>query len=82
MFGGNPGGKQGKEDRLRLGDFWKLELQRPNRDEVLRKCRNMIRQCKFSELAASDAMNALKYLHTSLASVVDHSNPIEEREVN
>jgi hypothetical protein len=26
-------------------------------------------------------MQALKYLHTSLASIVDHKNPKEEREV-
>ena len=82
MFGGNPGGKQGKEDKLRLGDFWKLDLLRPNHKHVLRRCRIMIRQCKFSELAGNDSMQALKYLHTSLASIVDHQNPHEEREVN
>ena len=38
MFGGNPGGKQGKEDRIRLGDFWRLHLLRPNRREVMRQC--------------------------------------------
>ena len=82
MFGGNPGGKQGKEDKLRLGDFWKLQLQRPGREEVLRRCKILIRQSKFSELAAQDQMLALKYLHTSLSSVVDHQNSKEEREVN
>jgi len=80
MFGGNPGGKQGKEDKLRLGDFWKLHLKRPGRDEVLRKCKILIRQSKFSELAAQDSMVALRYLHTSLSSVVDHNNAQEERE--
>ena len=82
MFGGNPGGKQGKEDKLRLGDFWKLQLQRPSREEVLRRCKILIRQSKFSELAAQDSMLALNYLHTSLSSVVDHRNAQEEREVN
>ncbi len=81
MFGGNPGGKQGKENRLRLGDFWQLKLQRPDRAEVLRKSRILIRQCKFSELVQSDPMTALSYLHNSLAQVVDHSNEKEEREV-
>lgn len=81
MFGGNPGGKQGKEDRLRLGDFWKLQLMRPTQADVLRKCRILIRQCKFTEMAGIDSMQALKYLHTSLASIVDHNNPQEEREV-
>ena len=41
----------------------------------------MIRQCNFSELASTNQMQALKYLHTSLASIVDHNNPKEEREV-
>jgi len=81
MFGGSPGGKQGKEDRLRLGDFWRLQLLRPNRKEVLRRCRILIRQCKFSELASQDSMHALRYLHTSLSSIVDHHNSQEEREV-
>jgi hypothetical protein len=81
MLGGNPGGKQGKEDKLRLGDFWRLHLQRPDRAEVLRRCRILIRQCKFSELAGRDPMIALGYLHSSLASVVDHKNPREERQV-
>merc|ERR1712241_1155978 len=58
MFGGNPGGKQGKEDKLRLGDFWKLQLQRPGREEVLRRCKILIRQSKFSEVAAQDQMLA------------------------
>ncbi len=44
MFGGNPGGKQGKEDRVRLGDFWRLHLLRPNRREVLRQCEVRDRQ--------------------------------------
>jgi hypothetical protein len=80
MFGGNPGGKQGKEDKLRLGDFWRLQLIRPSRKDVLRRCKLMIRQCNFSELASNNQMQALKYLHTSLASIVDHKNPKEERE--
>lgn len=80
MFGGNPGGKQGKEDRLRLGDFWKLELERPRRSDVLRRCRLLIRQCRFTELAGKDSMQALKYLHSALASIIDHKNPNEERQ--
>ena len=31
MFGGNPGGKEGKEGRVRLGDFWRLVLVRLGR---------------------------------------------------
>lgn len=79
MFGGNPGGKQGKEDRLRLGDFWCLQLSRPDRKEILRRCLVYIRRNRFSELA-ENPMSALNYLHTCLAAVVDHKNPKEERE--
>lgn len=79
MFGGNPGGKQGKEDRVRLGDFWRLNLLRPNRREVLRKCQVYIRKSRFCELAQDDPMSALNYLHTELASVIKHDDANEEK---
>ncbi len=34
IFGGNPGGRTAKEARTRLGDFWRLDLVRPDREEV------------------------------------------------
>ena len=46
-------GKQGKEDKLRLGDFWRLQLIRPSRKDVLRRCKLMIRQCNFSGTGCS-----------------------------
>ena len=46
MFGGNPGGKEGKDGRLRLGDFWKLVLQRPQNSDLERFCRFMIRKAR------------------------------------
>ena len=46
MFGGNPGGKEGKDGRLRLGDFWKLVLQRPQNSDLERFCRFIIRKAR------------------------------------
>jgi len=37
VFGGNPGGKDGKDAKVRLGDFWSLKLERPTRKEVREK---------------------------------------------
>jgi len=34
IFGGNPGGKEGRDAKVRLGDFWKMKLKRPTRQEV------------------------------------------------
>eukprot|EP00095_Tigriopus_kingsejongensis_P008585 maker-scaffold446_size168061-snap-gene-0.25 protein:Tk08585 transcript:maker-scaffold446_size168061-snap-gene-0.25-mRNA-1 annotation:"muskelin isoform x1" len=80
MFGGNPGGKQGKEDKMRLGDFWRLALLRPSRQDVLRQCQLSIRQSQFGELTQSNKMAALEYLQVALSAVVDHSDPKEEDE--
>jgi len=90
MFGGNPGGKQGKEDKLRLGDFWRLHLLRPDQKEIFRRCCLMIRQAKFLEITAGagDAAcqmeeevlpEALVFLQNHLSTVVDHADPEEER---
>ena len=84
MFGGNPGGRQGKEDRLRLGDFWKLHLYRPDHKEILRRCCLKARQSKFMELTYDEnsLAKALSYLQTMLSEIVDHSDDGEEREVS
>lgn len=81
MFGGNPGGKQGKEHKLRLGDFWSLSLLRPTRDQIQRRCQLAIRRVQFDELVHVNKMAALKYLQGPVSEVVDHSNPEEEAEV-
>ena len=36
MFGGNPGGKENRNGKLRLGDFWRLELQRQQNKDLER----------------------------------------------
>ncbi len=44
MFGGNPGGKEAKDSRLRLGDFWKLQFIRPSRKEVIKLMSKSLRR--------------------------------------
>lgn len=80
MFGGNPGGKEGKEGKVRLGDFWKLALERPSSYTLERQCRLMIRKTKFRELNCdSSALEALTYLQTELSDCVDHQSNQEEK---
>jgi len=79
MFGVNPGGKEGKDGRLRLGDFWKLVLQRPQNSDLERFCRFMIRKARFFELK-SDPMVGLSYLQNDLSSCVNHADKAEEKE--
>lgn len=79
MFGGNPGGKEGKDGRLRLGDFWKLVLQRPQNSDLERFCRFIIKKARFYELK-SDPLTALAYLQNELSNCVNHEDKAEERE--
>jgi len=81
MFGGNPGGKKGKEGRQRLGDFWRLVLRRPSGLELERKCRLMIRENQFKELTLNKTpMDALVYLQSHLSECVNHNSQQEERQ--
>jgi len=85
MFGGNPGGKQGKEDKLRLGDFWRLQLMRPDQKEIFRRCCLMIRRSKFLEMTSTGGSpslppsDALVFLQSRLSEVVNHADEEEER---
>lgn len=67
-----------------MDDFWHLKLARITKDEVLRSCKFHVRRCKFLELCNAAAhiedlgdqdespfVEALLYLQTSLADVVD-----------
>ena len=76
MFGGNPGGKEG---RVRLGDFWRLVLVRPSEAALERHCRFTIREGRFAGLARRSPMDALGYLQTDIADCVDHGQPDEEQ---
>ena len=63
MFGGNPGGKEmsSAAGRARLGDFWRLELQRPRPAELQRKLVLAVRRARYQELAP-DPLQAVRYL--------------------
>ncbi|CAG0889290.1 unnamed protein product [Darwinula stevensoni] len=71
LFGGNPG--RPCLPKLRLDDFWSLHLSRLSKEQLLRKCRFLIRKQRFHELASENTVSALMYLQTSLAEVIDHS---------
>jgi len=78
MFGGNPGGKEmtSAAGRARLGDFWRLELQRPRPAELQRKLVLAVRRARYQELAP-DPLQAVRYLQGELASCVDHDDATE-----
>ncbi|XP_041349762.1 muskelin-like [Gigantopelta aegis] len=78
LFGGNPG--KDNLPKMRLDDFWSLELCRPSPEHLLRRCRYLIRKYKFREVAARDSKAAMVYLQTHLAQMVDHSDSDETKE--
>uniref|UniRef100_A0A2R5LHF5 Putative muskelin n=2 Tax=Ornithodoros turicata TaxID=34597 RepID=A0A2R5LHF5_9ACAR len=78
LFGGNPG--RPNSPKVRLDDFWSLQLCRPSKELLLRRCKHLVRQHCFREITFENPLSALKYLQTELADTVDHGNPEEERE--
>ena len=70
MFGGNPG----RQSKMRLDDFWALQLCRPTPEKLLKEAIFAIRKNKFEELAVEDSVKAMLYLQTQLYSIVDHTN--------
>ena len=79
MFGGNPGGKENRNGKLRLGDFWRLELQRQQNKDLERVLVMEIRKTQFRE-KSSDPVAALAFLQTEVSSCVDHEDREEQRE--
>ena len=79
MFGGNPGGKENRNGKLRLGDFWRLELQRQQNTDLERVLVMEIRKTQFRE-KSSDPMAALAFLQTEVSSCVNHEDKEEQRE--
>ncbi|KAG1170181.1 hypothetical protein G6F70_001371 [Rhizopus microsporus] len=91
MFGGNPGGKG--DLPTRLDDLWELKLRRPEASAVYNHCLFLIRMQKLRELCREtaqtlretgnidqkEAMAAINYLRTSVASVVNYD---DEEQVN
>lgn len=73
----------------RLDDFWRLKLARTTKDDILIRCKFLLRRCKFYEICDEAAarshggeeespyMQALLYLQTELAQVADSSSQTE-----
>lgn len=78
LFGGNPGRKC--NPKMRLDDFWRLKLTRPNCTEILRQCKLLLRRHRFEEMVPVNAVAALQYLQTEVADAVDHSDAEQERQ--
>jgi len=79
MFGGNPGGKENRNGKLRLGDFWRLELTRQQSTDLERLILKEIRRTRFIE-KSSDPIDALAFLQTEVSSCVNHQDPAEQKE--
>jgi len=79
MFGGNPGGNEAKVGKLRLGDFWRITLDRPMVQNLARFTKVLIRSARFKELCGNPR-EALLYLQQSLTPCVDMNN--EEERIN
>ncbi|CAH7688170.1 Muskelin N-terminus-domain-containing protein [Phakopsora pachyrhizi] len=79
VFGGNPADNDNEPNRL--GDFWRLKLIQPSREEALRKCFFALRRQHFIELCeeGKDAVGALAYLQNDLFSVTNHLDEQEAR---
>lgn len=77
LFGGNPGSVT--KPKLRLNDFWELDLIRPNNLQILQRAVFKIRRQRFLELSLSSPPNvALKYLRENVFPVVDQNDPVIE----
>ncbi|KAK2582051.1 hypothetical protein KPH14_002756 [Odynerus spinipes] len=78
LFGGNPG--RSCLPNLRLDDFWQLKLCRPSHEQILKKCKLIIRKHKFEELALNNSIEALEYLQTKVSEIIDHDDIEQTKE--
>lgn len=65
LFGGNPNVKNVKDssaEHIRLGDFWQLQLERPEASTIVKRCHCLLRRQKFAEMCRADPRQALRYL--------------------
>ncbi|XP_058054981.1 muskelin isoform X4 [Anopheles bellator] len=76
LFGGNPG----TNSNLRLDDFWVLRLEKPNRDNILRYCKYLLRKQEYEEITKNDPLSAIVYLQTKLYDIIDHGDPVQLKE--
>lgn len=79
LFGGNPG--RACLPNLRLNDFWQLKLCRPSHEQILKRCKLLIRKHKFEELALNNSVEALEYLQTKVSEIIDHNDVEQTKEV-
>ncbi|CAG2105822.1 unnamed protein product [Medioppia subpectinata] len=77
LFGGNPGRNQ--NPKLRLDDFWTLELKRLSGKELLRLCKRLVREQAFREMIDRNGSKAIQYLQNQLSQTFNHSDPEESR---
>ncbi|XP_058125711.1 muskelin isoform X3 [Anopheles ziemanni] len=76
LFGGNPG----TNSNVRLDDFWVLRLEKPNRANILRYCKYLLRKQEYEEITKNDPLAAILYLQTKLYDIIDHSDPVQLKE--
>ncbi|KAG9079477.1 Muskelin 1, intracellular mediator containing kelch motif, partial [Ceratobasidium sp. 370] len=78
MFGGNSG-----EDGIpRLNDLWSMRLVRPAVDELLRKALLAVRKFRFKRMCnTAPPFEALTYLQTKLAEIVDQADEDESADL-
>ncbi|KAF2367043.1 Muskelin N-terminal [Trinorchestia longiramus] len=79
MFGGNPG--RHHQPKMRLDDFWSLQLSRPSPEKLLQEIIFTVRKSWYEELAVRDSTEALRYLQTELHEAVNHNNPEQVAEL-
>uniref|UniRef100_A0A182PSZ4 F5/8 type C domain-containing protein n=1 Tax=Anopheles epiroticus TaxID=199890 RepID=A0A182PSZ4_9DIPT len=76
LFGGNPG----TNSNVRLDDFWVLRLEKPNRSNILRYCKYLLRKQEYEEITKHDPLSAILYLQTKLYDIIDHGDPVQLKE--
>lgn len=58
-----------------------FQLHRSTKDDVERKCKFLLRKCKFNELVQENPVSALEYLQKCVSQLVSGSNEEETAEV-
>lgn len=81
MFGGHQGNvAQASSNMMRLDDFWKMQLIRQSKPDVLRECQLLLRKQRYLELSSLSPVDAVVYLKTSVSAVVDHGDHQQSRQ--
>ncbi|XP_065207340.1 muskelin-like [Planococcus citri] len=77
LFGGNPG--RMCLPKVRLDDFWSLQLCRTSHQEMLQRCKLLIRKCRFQELIQTDKLQALEFLQSGFSHLIGSNLEQEEQ---